>query len=730
MRIQCVCTSVRLWLAAATLAAMPVWADGELDKSFGTNGVAILTLPVQDISTMGGITEAVGMGTRLSVVRLSPTGTVMGSPQISPQNEITALTALVRDSVTGDIWAAGYRAKKFCLFPSPTGCRGTAYTYTAQFARFSATGALIASYEGGNCVGTKIHVDQNGPIAVCVSQPYVRELHVVRLNTEGGQLNLTVSAAFSDRSASALLRDGSSGAYYIGGYACNGFQCKDAQYVMRLEADSLAPDTSYAASGVAQVLSLPIGDVLGMALDNSARIVLGGSYGASRPGYDGQLFRSGYLARLTGTGVLDPTFGAGGVVQGLPDRVIDVATDVDSKVYALDATVLRRFNIDGGRDSRFASGANAQNFTGGSWRSMRFADSSRSSAYLLGSTASGASMVAKVLLKSSFVPYLSHTTLRPSETKLSSGQAVTFTATVTGSDPTGSVMFMDGTELLTDPITLTSGTATYSTSALAPGSHSISAVYDGDSNNGASASPTVAETVYVLPVASTTALSSSAATITSGEAATFTATVTGFNPTGTVTFTDGSATLGNPIELSSGSASLTTTALAAGTHSIAAVYGGDTANAASASQPVIEAVKALTRIALATSAATIVQGESITLTATVTGSTPTGTVAFMDGSGSLGAPVGLSAGSARLATAGLAVGSHSIIATYSGDAANAGSTSPAVTETVTTHATSGGSGGGSVTWIDLVTVLLLALARARCTRSAISREILSGTPRP
>ena len=716
-----------MWVCAAVacLATVPTWADGELDTTFGTNGVAILALPVQDISTIGGTTEAVGMTESVSVVRLSPTGTVMGSPQIYPQNVITRLTTLVRDSVTGDIWAAGYRAKKICLFPGPAGCRGTAYTYTAQFARFSATGALIASYEGGDCVGTKMLVDQNGPIAVCVSQPFRRASQVVRLNTEGDQLALTVSATFSDRGAGALLPDGSSGAYYIGGYACSVVQCKDAQYVIRLSAASLVLDPSYGAWGVAQVLSLPIGDVGGMALDDSARIVIGGSYGASRPGYEGQLFRSGYLARLTGAGLLDPTFSAGGVVQGLPESVIDVTTDVDSKVYALGETLLRRFNVDGDRDSRFASSANAQNLTGGSWRSMRFADSSRSSAYLLGSTVSGASMVAKVLLNSGFTPHLSHTTLRASATEVGSGQAVTFTATVTASDPTGSVMFMDGTELLTDPVALSSSTATYSTSALAPGSHNISAIYDGDSNNGASASPTVAETVYVLPVASTTALSSSPAAINSGEAATFTATVTGFNPTGTVTFTDGSATLGNPIELTTGSASLTTTALAAGTHSIAAAYSGDAANTVSASQPVIEAVTARTKIALSTSAATITQGESITLTATVTGSTPTGTVTFTDGSKSLGAPVGLSAGSAGLTTAGLAVGSHTLTATYSGDAANAGGTSAAVTETVTAHATSDGSGGGgAVTWIDLVTVFLLALARAGCSRSTSSREII------
>src|SRR5215469_4409475 len=160
-------TTVWCCAAVATLIAVPARADGELDTTFGTNGVAILALPVQDISKIGGTTEAVGIRGSVSIVRLSPAGTILGSPLISPQSVITRPTALVRNGITGDIWAAGYRAKKFCLFPSPTGCRGTAYTYAAQCARFSATGALIASYEGGNCVGTKMLVDKDGPIAVC-----------------------------------------------------------------------------------------------------------------------------------------------------------------------------------------------------------------------------------------------------------------------------------------------------------------------------------------------------------------------------------------------------------------------------------------------------------------------------------------------------------------------------------------------------------------------------------
>jgi hypothetical protein len=60
---------------------------------------------------------------------------------------------------------------------------------------------------------------------------------------------------------------------------------------------------------------------------------------------------------------------------------------------------------------------------------------------------------------------------------------VTFTATLSSSasTPTGTVTFYDGTTTL-GTVTLSSGVATYSTSSLAAGSHSITAIYSGDSN--------------------------------------------------------------------------------------------------------------------------------------------------------------------------------------------------------------------------------------------------------
>ncbi len=81
-------------------------------------------------------------------------------------------------------------------------------------------------------------------------------------------------------------------------------------------------------------------------------------------------------------------------------------------------------------------------------------------------------------------------------------------------------------------------------------------------------------------------------------------------------------------------------------------------------------------------------GSNATFTATVTGSSPTGSVNFKDGSSSVaGCSAVALAGSgntrtAACTTAALGAGVHSMVATYSGDAVNAGSSSSALSQTV------------------------------------------------
>ncbi len=283
-----------------------------------------------------------------------------------------------------------------------------------------------------------------------------------------------------------------------------------------------------------------------------------------------------------------------------------------------------------------------------------------------------------------------------------SGQSVTFTATVTGASPTGTVQFADGASNLGAAVTLNGGIATYGTSALAAGSHSITATYSGDPGNQPGASAAWLQTVLA---ATSVNVSSSAASIAAGQAVSITATVTGSAPTGTVQFKDGGTNLGNAIALSAAAATLNTNALVtAGIHSITAFYSGDAVNAAGTSPAFSETVvQANTAVSLGTSAPTLSAGQSVTFTATVSGAAPTGNIQFTDGGVNLGATVALVGGTAALATTTLSVGSHTIAAIYSGDANNLGSTSAAITQTIT----SGSGGGPAVPLMPQWAVLLL-----------------------
>jgi len=219
----------------------------------------------------------------------------------------------------------------------------------------------------------------------------------------------------------------------------------------------------------------------------------------------------------------------------------------------------------------------------------------------------------------------------------------------------------------------------------------------------------------------TTSLSFSPSSPTSGQSITLTATVapasgTG-TPTGTVTFYDGTASLGTGT-VNSGVATYTTSSVAAGVHSITAAYSGDSSFATSTSSAVNLTVSALaaTMTALTSSAATAASETGVTFTAAVkeiSGSaTPTGTVTFYDGTTSLGTGT-LSSGSATYSSSSLAVGAHSITASYGGDTNNASSTSAAISVTVTptplvstttlTSSSASIASGSSVTFTAVVT---------------------------
>jgi len=218
------------------------------------------------------------------------------------------------------------------------------------------------------------------------------------------------------------------------------------------------------------------------------------------------------------------------------------------------------------------------------------------------------------------------------------------------------------------------------TSTLAPGMHSIVANYAGDGKASASVSTPL---LLVVEELTQTVVTSSANPGQTLSPVTFTATVTNAGvgvPTGNVTFTDGSTTLGTVALNGSGAATLTVQSLTSGTHTIVATYAGDGSDFPSTSAALTETVNLLpTTTSLTGIPTNPANPQEVTLISVVSGSgtpSPTGTVTFTSGGVTLGsAPVG-STGVATLPIY-LQQASESVTATYSGDANYAPSSSPA-----------------------------------------------------
>ena len=254
--------------------------------------------------------------------------------------------------------------------------------------------------------------------------------------------------------------------------------------------------------------------------------------------------------------------------------------------------------------------------------------------------------------------------------------------------PTGSVTFTNGSTTL-GTVTLSGGTASYSTAKLATGLDTITATYNG-STNFTTSSASVNQAVN--QDGTSTVLSSSVNPSVYGQSVTFTATVSAAapgsgTPTGSVTFMDGSTALGSAT-LSSGKASFKTSSMAVGSQSITADYSGDGNFTTSTSTSLAQTIQQdATTTSLKSSANPSVFGQSVTFTATVKAAspgsgTPSGTVTFYNGSTTLDTATLGGTGTASFTTSSLSVGSHSIKVSYGGDADFKASTSAVLKQVV------------------------------------------------
>jgi Big-like domain-containing protein/MBG domain-containing protein len=283
----------------------------------------------------------------------------------------------------------------------------------------------------------------------------------------------------------------------------------------------------------------------------------------------------------------------------------------------------------------------------------------------------------------------STTTLAASPASTQYGDPVALTATVT-SGATGTVNFYDGSVLLGTG-NVSNGIATLTTTTLVAGTHTITAVYNGDATYASSQSNPATVTVGKRKGAS----GGAALTITVQNASRqyntadpqFAYVVTGSLVNGD---TYATAVTGTPVYSSTDTATspagstfpISVSGLSSANYEIAVVNG------------TLTIATAPTTTTLTASTASAQYGDPVTLTATVAPIGATGTVLFMNGSTVLGTGT-VTNGVATLTVSSLPAGSYTITATYDGDANYSASTSGPVSLTI--HQKTGPGGVAALT---------------------------------
>lgn len=281
------------------------------------------------------------------------------------------------------------------------------------------------------------------------------------------------------------------------------------------------------------------------------------------------------------------------------------------------------------------------------------------------------------------------------------GQPLTLTATVTASGApvtTGTVAFMDNFNNVTlGSIAVNgSGQASLPANGLAAGLHGVTATYSPAS--GAYAGSSGFLDVTVGNAATTVALGALPSPASPAQAVTLTATVSVNAPSaatvtaGSVAFSVNGTVVGTEPIGTLGRATYVAPSLPLGNNALSAAYippngSGLSGSSGSAQDDVVAAV---TGTVLSASTVSAVDGQPVTLTATVTsGGAPvtSGSVVFADGGVSLGSGTLDGAGQALLTVNNLALGARSLSATF----------------TPSSDALAGSAGGTTVTVVDAST---------------------------
>jgi hypothetical protein len=303
--------------------------------------------------------------------------------------------------------------------------------------------------------------------------------------------------------------------------------------------------------------------------------------------------------------------------------------------------------------------------------------------------------VAKIVLQTPTA-----TTLSAAPSSATSGTAINLTATVAEvggtSVPTGTVTFKDGTTTLGSLTLNGTGVAVYTIGTLSVGSHSITAVYGGDSANSASTSTAASVTVAAIP-APTVTISVAPTSIVLGKTATVT-----WSSTNATACTASGAWSGT--EAVSGTATETPTAAGALSYVLTCTGSGGSASATAA----LTVTAPAPTVTIAVSPATITVGQATTLTWSSTNATSCTASGAWSGTQA-------TSGTASESPTATGTSNFTLSCTGSGGSGNA-------TAALTVNAAAK-KGGGAVGWWELLSLAGFALYTYRRRQMALARAV-------
>lgn len=286
-----------------------------------------------------------------------------------------------------------------------------------------------------------------------------------------------------------------------------------------------------------------------------------------------------------------------------------------------------------------------------------------------------------------------HISLTSSQNPSGSGQQVMFSAAVVpqvpgAPAPTGTVQFADGASVLGSMPLSTAGTAAFKTSSLTPGTHTINANYSGDGNYPSRSFPHLFQMVTVR-ASTSVQIKSSSNPSTFGSVLSISASVTSAAtgiPTGNISLLDGGVMIASATLDATGTANFSVGILVAGTHTLTASYAGDQNFAASVSPNLPQIVTKLsTMMTLSITPNPAILNSAVSFVIQVSPTTaigPTGSVSLLDGPSVIASAPVDTQGTASFSISTLTLGTHTLTATYTGDANRTSSVSSPIKLTV------------------------------------------------